>query len=462
MRAGITECQIISWSVKPGDRVEQFDKICEVQSDKASVEITSRFDGIIKALHYDTEDMAIVGQPLLDIDIEGDDIAEDAELLAEPAEPKQKGGQLEEAAEIIKDEIQSIAGPTEPQILEEYDGKLRKPSSQLPTSPPDPQPSGKQAPLVTPALRHMLKKHNINVEDIRGTGKDGRVLKEDVQHYMSAMSAPPSSAGITSTGTAGTITSSTPTSVPHPSAEDHFVPMTPTEHQMFKVMTRSLSIPHFLYTHSVDVTPLNRLRRRINTVPISTMLHPGDPGPRLTTLPFILKALSCAFQQYPKLNAHLDVDSDAKKPRLVLKGGHHFGIAIDTSQGLLVPVVRNVQSRSVVELAAEIVRLSALAKEGRLTPEDFKGATFTVSNVGSIGGGVVSPVIVAPMIGILGVGRTEGVPVFGEDMRVVRMEKVVLSWSADHRAVDGATVARCAEAVARWLENVDVLGVALK
>ena len=386
-------------------------------------------------------------QPLLDIDIECDDISEGAEVLAEPEQQEQKGGQLEEAEEIIKDEIQGTAGPPDPQVLEEVDGELRTPFS--PSPPPDPRPSGKPAALVTPAIRHMLKKLRINVDDIQGTGKDGRVLKEDVQRYTSEMSSPASSTSTTSSSA-----SSTSTSTPLPSREDRLVFLTPTEHQMFKVMTRSLNIPHFLYTHSVDVTLLNSLRRRINSTPIFTMLDPRSPAPKLTALPFILKAVSCAFQQIPKLNAHLNVDTDLQNPQLLLKGRHHFGIAVETSHGLLVPVVRDVQSHSVVELAAEITRLSALAKDGWLAPEDFKGATFTVSNVGAIGGGVVSPVIVAPMVGILGVGRAEGVPVFEEDGSVVRREKVVLSWSADHRVIDGATVARCADAVAGWLEHV--------
>jgi len=171
---------------------------------------------------------------------------------------------------------------------------------------------------------------------------------------------------------------------------------------------------------------------------------------------------------FPKLNAHLDTTSSSK-PHLVLKASHNIGIAIDTPQGLLVPVVKNVQQHSITSLAAEIKRLSALAQSGKLAPDDFKGATIAVSNVGSIGGGVVSPVIVAPMVAIVGVGRARVVPVWvdgdGEERGGHwggKKEEVLLSWSADHRVLDGATVARCAESVAAVLENVEFMGAVLR
>jgi 2-oxoisovalerate dehydrogenase E2 component (dihydrolipoyl transacylase) len=165
------------------------------------------------------------------------------------------------------------------------------------------------------------------------------------------------------------------------------------------------------------------------------------------------------------LNAHLVLDDDGTNPKLLLKSSHDIGIAVDTPQGLLVPVVRDVQSKSIMSLAAEITRLSTLAKEGRLSVSDFQGATFTVSNIGSIGGAAVSPVIVGPQVGILGVGRSRVVAGFegeGKEERIVRKEEVVLSWAADHRVLDGATVARCAEMVGEWVENVDVMAVQLK
>lgn len=141
----------------------------------------------------------------------------------------------------------------------------------------------------------------------------------------------------------------------------------------------------------------------------------GDPFIKLTPLPFILKALSQTFLRFPKLKSHLHVSADRSNPQITIKAAHNFGLAIDTTQGLLVAVLRNVESHSVVSLAAEIKRLSDLTQKSRLKPQDFQDATFTVSNIGSIGGSSVSLIIVAPMIGILGVGRVENVPTFCKD-----------------------------------------------
>ncbi len=314
---------------------------------------------------------------------------------------------------------------------------------------------------MSPAIRHMLKELNIDVNDIKGTGKDGRVLKEDVQRLTTALST----STIPTTSNTPTTTSTSTTKV---NAEDRIVSLTATEKQMFKVMTRSLAIPHFLYTHTVDLTSLNCFRKNFNSdkALTSSLFGSSDSVANLTPLHFIMKVLSYAFLQFPTLNSHLDADADPNKPQLLIKGSHDFGIAVDTPQGLLVPVIRNVQDHSVFSLAAETNRLSGLAKDGRLGVDDFKGATFTISNIGSIGGSAVSPVIVSPMVGILGVGRVQKVPAFQKDKqgreRVVKREEVILSWSADHRILDGATVAKCAELVKQLLENFGVLGTVLK
>ncbi|KAI7645383.1 Delta-1-pyrroline-5-carboxylate dehydrogenase, partial [Hortaea werneckii] len=144
------------------------------------------------------------------------------------------------------------------------------------------------------------------------------------------------------------------------------------------------------------------------------------------------------------LNASLHTQ-DPKKPELTYRGSHNFGVAVDTPSGLLVPVVKNVQDLSIVEISQQLKQLSEKARSGKLAPGDFSGGSFTVSNIGNIGGGVVSPVISEPQVGILGVGRSKPVPAFDENEVLIRREELVLSWSADHRVVDGAECARCAE-----------------
>ncbi|EON61337.1 hypothetical protein W97_00550 [Coniosporium apollinis CBS 100218] len=430
---GITECQVIQWFVQPGARVEQFDKICEVQSDKASVEITSRFDGVIKKLYYEADDMAKVGKPLVDIDIQGD-IAPEDEALTKVSSEQPKQAPEPEQPRTAQETSQS---PPEP----ERDAAKPVQQSQKPRN----EPSGKHATLATPAVRHLTKELDLDIADITGTGKDGRVLKEDVQKHASSLKEAPALS---------------PAATTEPHAEDKTIPLTPIQVGMYKAMTRSLSIPHFLYTDNVDFTSLNTVRRKLN---LSHSANSAAPTQKLSSLPFIVKAVSLALQSHPILNAAFEPPrSPSEKPQLTLKASHNIGIAIDTPSGLLVPVVRAVQNHSIASLAAEIARLAGLARAGKLSTADLSGATFTVSNIGSIGGTAVAPVIVSPQVAILGVGRTRTVPAFGETGELVRREECVFSWSADHRVVDGAMVARCAESVRRYLEKVEGMLVRMR
>lgn len=239
------------------------------------------------------------------------------------------------------------------------------------------------------------------------------------------------------------------------------IALTPNESQMFKVMTDSLKIPHFCYTNSVDVTNLGQVRSKLNQELSSTGGKDHKNATKLTPLAFILKGISQALTEHPRLNAYLDTETNPNNPALVMQEAHNFGMAVDTTRGLLVPVVKNVQRHSVQSLATEIRRLMALAREGQLVPADMQGATFTVSNIGSIGGGAVSPVIVPPMTAIVAIGRIDDVPGFATDENgnetVVKRQKVVLSWCADHRIHDGGAVGRCAEAVKVKLEKVGEL-----
>ncbi|KAH8727597.1 branched-chain alpha-keto acid dehydrogenase E2 component [Phaeosphaeriaceae sp. PMI808] len=436
---GITECQVIQWFVKPGARVEQFDPICEVQSDKASVEITSRFDGVIKKLYYEPDDMAKVGKPLVDIDIQSDISAADEALLngASDKETKQDAPEQTESPkqglEIGRNDTKGSIGDT----ALPYQASILSSNPTIEDSKPQRQP-GKHASLATPAVRHMVKEHNIRIEDIEGTGKEGRVLKEDVLRHAEA-------AKQTTIIPSAPVTSTPPTF--QQQVEDRVQPLAPVQFGMFKQMTKSLSIPHFLYTDMVDFSNLTSLRKKHNAS--------REKTDRITPLPIIIKAVSLALQHFPLLNSHLDVTSNPNKPQMVLKGSHNIGVAVDSPSGLLVPVIKNVQDHSIASLAHEITRLATLARNGKLTSADLTGATFTVSNIGSIGGTAVAPVIVTPQVGILGVGRARVVPAFGDNGELVKREECVFSWSADHRVVDGAYVARAAEEVRKSIEGVE-------
>lgn len=369
----------------------------------------------------------------MDIDIEGEITPELEALTDTSGDSKELDRTTKAEVDYPSDSpISPIRSPEAPQSTE---------TAQTAQS----SPSGKHATLATPAVRHLTKELNLNIEDIPGTGKDGRVLKEDVQKYASAKSdSGPSSAP--------------PTPVT-PLGEDKINPLTPVQGQMFKIMTRSLQIPHFLYSDAVDFTSLNRVRRSLNK---HHSVDQSSELPKLSALPFIIKAVSLSLTGFPSLNAHLDTESDPSKPRFTHKASHNTGVAIDTPQGLIVPVIKNVQSHNIISLALEIQRLSSLARQNKLSTSDLSGATFTISNIGSIGGHVVAPVIVSPQVAILGVGKAKAVPSFDESGQVVRREEAVFSWSADHRVVDGATVARCAETVRGYLEGVDRMMVRLR
>jgi 2-oxoisovalerate dehydrogenase E2 component (dihydrolipoyl transacylase) len=284
----------------------------------------------------------------------------------------------------------------------------------------------------------MVKEHNLKIEDVEGTGKDGRVLKEDVVRHAEAAKQPSSASSQSST------------SAPLLSSQqvaDRVQPFTPVQSGMFRQMTKSLSIPHFLYTDVVDFSGLTSLRKKYNAG--------REKTDRITPLPIIIKAVSLTLQQFPLLNSHLDTTSNPGKPQMLFKGSHNIGVAVDSPSGLLVPVIKNVQDHSIPSLAQEITRLATLARNGRLTSADLTGATFTISNIGSIGGTAVAPVIVTPQVGILGIGKARVMPAFGEDGELVKREECVFSWSADHRVVDGAYVARAAEEVRKCVEGVE-------
>jgi 2-oxoisovalerate dehydrogenase E2 component (dihydrolipoyl transacylase) len=408
---GITECQLIQWFVQPGARVEHFDKLCEVQSDKASVEITSPFDGVIKKLYYEPDDMAVTGRPLVDIDMDGEEAEAEAEKLGEAEVSVEK----DESAEAI---TRQEAGTGLVERRRNGNGKDDFSS------------------LATPAVRHLMKELNVVISDVQGTGRDGRVTKEDVHRFVSQKTQQQPEAESLSITTASTSQLGT-------AKQDQKLPLTPVQTQMFKIMTRSLNIPHFLYSCSADMTSVTSTRKKLNAMKASE---------KLTHLPFIIKATSLALQQHPLLNSALDT-SDPKKPSLTYRSSHNFGVAVDTPSGLLVPVLKDVQNLSIAQIAQQLRVLSEKARSGKLAPGDFSGASFTISNIGSVGGGVVAPIISEPQVAILGVGRSKVVPAFDENDQLVRKEELVLSWSADHRVVDGAECARCAEKVKSLLEE---------
>ncbi|EFR03732.1 hypothetical protein MGYG_06730 [Nannizzia gypsea CBS 118893] len=420
---GITEVQVIQWYVEEGARIEEWKPLCQYQSDKAIDDITSRYEGVIKKLHFQPDDTVPTGAALCEIEVDDAKYPDSAAPAPAPEAAAPETTAEEVAAESSAADVTQAAETVEA------------------------PPKGKYATFATPAVRGMLKQHNIDISLINGTGAHGRVLKEDVQRYLEGGQTPTPAAASSATGT----TTATAPGLNAPQVETNQA-LTPIQSQMFKTMTKSLTIPHFLYSDELNIAALSRIRSQLNAA------APKDGSqPKLSYLPFVIKAVSLALNHFPILNARVDTTSNPAKPSLVMRAGHNIGVAMDTPTGLLVPNIKNVQARSILDIAAELIRLSEVARAGKLTPADLSGGTITVSNIGTIGGTVVAPVLVPSEVAILGIGKIRRVPVFDAEGNVAAGQMMNFSWSADHRVIDGATMARMAALVGRMVENPDAM-----
>ncbi|KAJ2452742.1 hypothetical protein EV183_002721 [Coemansia sp. RSA 2336] len=452
---GITECEVIQWFVKPGDRVSQFDKICEVASDKATVEITSRYDGVIRKLYYQDNEIALVGKPIVDIEIESPDVSE-------PAVPETSG----------------TAGPS---IQEAAKDGMDRPVEHAAAAPADSSCKDYSADrtndvvYATPAVRRIAREHNVDLRFVPGSGKGGRILKEDVHRFVeqqkqdgavtTPVSDPPEQQFVqANTGaSASAISLSGASSVV--TGKDELISLSPIQRAMFRSMTESLSIPHFRFKDEIELDALMQARQRINNY--AAEISDGETA-KMTYMPFFVKAVSLALARYPILNAKV-VTQPGAAPSLLFRAAHNIGVAMDTPGGLIVPNIKDVQTKSLLDIAAELKRLAHAGKSGNISSADLKGGTFTLSNVGMIGGTYLSPVLVDSEVCIGAIGKVQRLPRFETAMvdgasveRVVPRHILVTSWSADHRVVDGATMARFAVLYKRLLEHPEIMLANLK
>lgn len=363
---------------------------------------------------------------MLDIDIQGEIKDEDLAALTEDGAGETSQAQTKD--DPVSSTTSEVTAPEKETVKEQA----------------KPVPSGKHASLATPAVRHMIKSLGVEITDVEGTGKDGRVSKEDVQRFVKGRSSESSSSNQQ--------TSSPPSVTAQ--QEDTLTPLTTIQAQMFKSMTKSLTIPHFVFADELDFTGISQLRSNINK---SLAKAPAGDVSKVSYMPFLIKAVSLALNQYPILNARVEVDSTTSRPSLYHRSHHNIGIAMDTPSGLIVPVIKNVSSLSILQIAAELSRLQSLASTGKLSTQDLSGGTITVSNIGNIGGTYLAPVIVEKQVAILGMGKIKTVPAFDENDNVVKKQVCNFSWSADHRVVDGATMARAAEVVRGFVEKPETM-----
>jgi 2-oxoisovalerate dehydrogenase E2 component (dihydrolipoyl transacylase) len=417
---GITECEVIQWFVSPGASIEEFDPICEVQSDKASVEITSRYSGVVKKLHYDVGQMALVGKPLVDIDIPDG---------AESESPPSK--------EAVSGDVSDAAVSASPSGVD-----IRSAENSASIAP-NKNGNDKLKSLATPAVRRVCSELGINIAEVNGSGKDGRVMKEDVLQYQKQLENGASGKG----APLGTQNNSFET------LEATRSPLSGIQKQMFKSMTKSLGIPHFLYTDEVELDKLAAMRKRMND-------ELASEGVKLSFMPFFIKALSLALLKYPILNARVVYDNDV--PMILNRPFHNIGVAMDTPNGLLVPNIKNVQNLSIYDIGRELLRLQELGSQNKLGTNELKDGTISLSNIGTVGGTYVAPVLVESEVCIGGLGKAKTIPRFDDSMNVVPRTILNSSWSGDHRVIDGVTMARMVDLWKSYVENPEQMLLRLR
>ncbi|CAG8541992.1 7988_t:CDS:2 [Funneliformis mosseae] len=416
---GITECEVVQWFIQPGDRIAEFDKICEVQSDKASVEITSRFTGTVKKLHYKVGEMAQVGNPIVDIET-------DSSISEESIQDSDESS------------VEALTSPPPAQAQE---------SSEFLTT------EDKVLTLATPAVRRIAREHNIDIGNIEGTGKNGRVTKEDVLNHINAGKEPQlKSKEILDIGI----------------SEDKLVPLSNIQKSMFKTMTRSLKIPHFGYSDEYLLDNIFTFHHSLNDYIAKKDQFSFS---KISLMPIFIKSFSVALQQFPILNACIINEDDANTAKLKYHKSHNIGVAMDTPGGLFVPSIKNVQAKSIFEIAGDLQRLQEAGKKNTISPNDLQEGTITLSNIGIIGGTFLSPVVVSSQVCIAAIGKIQKLPRFENVKDEVTghvIEKVVgkhvapISFCADHRVIDGATVARFSEVWKNLLKNPLLLSAELR
>lgn len=362
---GISEVQIIQWHVDEGSKIKQFEKIAEVQSDKATVEITSRYDGIVKKLHYKTNEMAKVGEPLIDIET-------DEKIKNQSEEPSTQ-----------------IPEETCPKTTEQY--------------PRSEQKSDKW--LMMPSVRKFIKDNDIDLSKLDlSNAKDGKISKDEILAALASSNV----------------------------CAEYL--MNPVQKAMARVMEESLKIPHFGYCDEYRMDNLLKIR--------------SEYSPKVSMLAFIIKAITTSVKKVPTINAHY------KDGKLFCSSAVNLGIAIDTPQGLVAPVLKNIEKvTEIQEISDKLLDLTDRARRNKLLKEDFEGATLTISNIGTIGGTYASPVIIPPQVCIVAIGKIRTQAIFTETGAIEPHKMAAFSWSADHRAVDGATMARFSNLVKESIEH---------
>jgi len=410
---GIVECELVEWRIKEGDFIIEDQSVADVSTDKALVEITAMHTGRVNKLYYQQGDIAKVHTPLFSIDIEGAD-------------------NDDSGSDVLSNEQQSNQNSLEEVVKATDDSSLSSKGLQVNNNA-----------LATPAVRRIARENNLDLTLVPSSGKDGRVLKEDVLNYLNEdASSIPATAHAASQSSSENIGAASSQAL-MAGQQDRIEPIKGIKAVMAAAMSESVAtIPHFTYADEVNMSELMALRSELKE-------RYAKQGIRLTMMPFFIKALSLSLKQFPILNSQVNEDCTELK----YLASHNIGMAVDSPSGLLVPNIKNVQDLSIVEIAEQSHRLTEQARAGRMSPNDLKGGTITLSNVGAIGGTVATPIISKPQVAIVALGRVQTLPRFDVEGNVSAQKIMTISWSGDHRVIDGATMAHFSNTWKALLEN---------
>lgn len=443
---GVHEGEVVQWKVKEGEVVKEDQPLLEVMTDKATVEITSPRAGRIARIAAKEGQVVKVGELLVAIDESG---AGGAPGKPSPqAQAPQEQGKLQEAFHAAPQEKKDKTlfeglGEGAYAKYQSPEAKARAASAASPVAPA--APGGKV--LATPAVRKHARELGVDITRVPGSGPLGRVTHEDLERASTGPRAgAPQQAMQPLPPAAHAPAKTAPASVAATGPEVERVPIRALRKRIYENMRRSKDhAAHFTYVEECDVEQMVQLRDNAKA-------SAERQGVKLTYLPFIVKAAVAALKQYPDINAHIDDE----KLELVRYRRYNIGVAVQTERGLMVFVVHDADKKGILAIAKELNELSEQARQGTIKAEALKGSTFTITSLGKTGGLLATPIINYPEVAIMGVHKIEQRPVV-EDGAVVPRWRMNLSFSFDHRVIDGAIGAEFAHVLIKYIEDPKLL-----
>jgi len=448
---GVAEGEIVNWLVNAGDDVAENQEMVEVMTDKATVTIGAPKAGKVTELKYKVGDTVPVGQVLIVFETGGGDeaAAPAPAAAAAPAAPAPAA-----AAAPAAPAPAAAAAPAAPAPASaKFEGPAASAAGDIRETLPGMSTTGSTAkandyyaerPLAAPATRKLARELGVDLRKVEPSGSAGRVTREDVERSANGA---PTAAGA-STEAPAAKAPAPPAAPPSRQATDERVPIRGLRKRIFENMARSKhTAAHFHYVDEVDVGAITQLKDRAKP-------YAEKAGVKLTFLPFLVKAVVAALKRHPRLNSHID---EAAMEH-ILRKTYDIGIATSTEAGLMVPVVRGCDRLSILEIASEIDRVARAARDGKSQKEDLGGSSFTITSLGKLGGLIAPPIINYPEVGIMGVHAIKKKPVVRGDQIVIG-EVMNLSFSFDHRIIDGDVGANFAQEIISYLQEPDRLVV---